>query len=100
MNLNYSFRFGLIFGIASLIVGIILMNGGESGPLLLIVTHAIVALPILLLLVYGLGYQSSSSNEDILIVVIGTIMYIVIGIIIGWVYGKIKNRRQEGTITR
>jgi len=99
MKKNYSLRFGLIFGITSLIVGIILMNSGQGGSFILIVTHAIVALPITLLFVYGLGFQSSSSNEDILMVVIGTIMYVVIGIIIGWIYGKVKSRKQVGTTT-
>ncbi len=68
------------------------MNSDEGSSLLLIITHGIVSLPLTLLLVYGLGFQSSSSSENLIMVILGTVVYFIAGMVIGLIYGKIKNR--------
>jgi len=89
-NWPYFFKGGIMFSLISLVTGFILSSSG--GEILLILTHGIAALPFILL--YTLfDWQASASKENLLITLFATITYFILGSIIGWIYGKIKNRK-------
>lgn len=89
---RYWLRGGLAFAILSLVVGFLLMMGGEGSRLMIVLTHGIAMLPIALPLVGIFNFQTS--NEDLYAVLFGTITYFVVGVLFGYIYGKIKNRNR------
>ena len=94
MNKKYWLRWGILFALVSITVGILLMISGDGGSYLIILTHGIAMLPVALPLVGIFGFQTSVASEDFFAVLFGTITYFIVGMILGWIYEKFKNRNR------
>ena len=76
-------RYWLRGSVVSLIIGVILIAFYKIG-----------LLPVALLF-WGLQvpYPGSELNELIILVIISVVFYFIVGAVLGWLYGKIKNRK-------
>jgi hypothetical protein len=97
-NINkkkYWLRGGILFASMSMVVGFWFMQGVDSDTFL-ILTHGLVALPFVIIFrdIFSADGEMFRNYESFFIVLSGTVTYFILGVIAGWIYGKIKNRKK------
>lgn len=81
-------RGGILFGLVALLVSVFsIYNEGSVVATVATIPYLLLSLPLLLLF----GDYVPALFSTVLIL---TIIYFIFGSFLGWVYGKIKNRKQ------